>query len=345
MRSPLRILAALFACGALSFHTGAALAQPPTGDEEPSGEELLAARQLFEEGQTLEQAGDWQGALGVYERVAQVKLTPNVRYKIARCHEELGRLVEAVNGYDLAAQEAKTSGKTAEKVLKNAPKRAADLRKKLGQIEIHIEGELRTSRVLIDGKSIAPVLLATAIPVDPGPHVVQLETAGSVAFEQDVDLGKGELATVDIEVHDPEPAPEPPPQPLPPPPQSALPADDPADPHVPAYVVGSLGLASLAAAGAMWGLREAAVSEVRDTCDANDSHCDPSLVGTADLGYSYQNAAFALLGVGGAALTTGVVLFFVLEPEEVASSDTPSKRTSVELGLAPTGLRLCGSFD
>ncbi|MCC6525267.1 MAG: hypothetical protein IT373_21620 [Polyangiaceae bacterium] len=342
------VLAALALPVVLAWSGATAHAQPARPTDAPSEEELLAARQLFEDAIKREEAEDWAGALAILERVAQVRLSPNVRYHIALCHEWLGRLVEAVNGYELAAQEAKNAGKEAAKVAANAPKRAAELRKQLGQIEIVVTGELRTSRVLLDGKNVLRALLGSALPVNPGAHTIELETGGKVVTERAVTLEKGGLERVELEVHDPEPPPDPVPQPQPlPKPGTPEPDTGEGAGRIAAYVVGSVGLASLATSAILWGLRENAIAEVRASCDANDGHCDPALQPTEDQAYTFQNVSFALLGVGAASLTTGIVLFFALPPdEEPSDGDEPAPAPSPEVTLraAPFGLRLDGRF-
>ena len=64
------------------------------------------ARAQFQQGLALETAGDWTGALDLFQQVALVKLTPQVRFHIGLCEEHLGHLVAALGDYELAAHEA-----------------------------------------------------------------------------------------------------------------------------------------------------------------------------------------------------------------------------------------------
>ena len=73
-------------------------------------EELARARQVFNDGKLLEDKQAWDLALERFRAVARVKMTPQVRFHIALCEENLGRLVQAIKGFELAAEEARAAG-------------------------------------------------------------------------------------------------------------------------------------------------------------------------------------------------------------------------------------------
>jgi len=68
--------------------------------------ELARGRDLFWQALSLEVAGDWAGALARIQQAAQIKTTPQVRFHLARCKEQLGRLTEALGDYRLSEYEA-----------------------------------------------------------------------------------------------------------------------------------------------------------------------------------------------------------------------------------------------
>ena len=59
-----------------------------------------AARALFKRGTVQYDAGDYRGALGMFEQAKAIKPLPAFDYNIARCHEQLGELDAAVAAYD-----------------------------------------------------------------------------------------------------------------------------------------------------------------------------------------------------------------------------------------------------
>jgi len=59
-----------------------------------------AARALFKRGTVQYDAGDYRGALGMFEQAKAIKPLPAFDYNIAKCHEQLGELDAAVAAYD-----------------------------------------------------------------------------------------------------------------------------------------------------------------------------------------------------------------------------------------------------
>ena len=59
-----------------------------------------AARALFKRGTVQYEAGDYRGALAMFEQAKAIKPLPAFDYNIARCHEQLGELDAAVAAYD-----------------------------------------------------------------------------------------------------------------------------------------------------------------------------------------------------------------------------------------------------
>src|SRR5260221_4408043 len=75
-------------------------------DDAPTTAQLNAARSMFIAAEKDEDAQRWSEAFEKLQRVAQVKLTPGVRYHLALCEEHLGRLVAALSDYKTAASDA-----------------------------------------------------------------------------------------------------------------------------------------------------------------------------------------------------------------------------------------------
>jgi len=310
----------------------------------PTGGELAAARQLFTDALELEAALQWEDALAKFEKVGKVKMTPQVRYHIALCHENLGRLVEAVNGYELAAQEARAAGPKARSVAKNAPPRAEALREQVAYVRIRIIGILRTSTIVIDDRTISLALIDTAIPVDPGSHILRVMRGDEVVHEQAVESVSAETQEIVLEIDDPEPS-EPPP---PPPPASPTPAPTrtvlvDTTSRIPAYVVGGAGIVALAGSAVFFGLSQHKIAQVAINCEGEAKHtgCNRDDIPNRDIGEKYHLVSQVLLGVGAGAFATGVVLFFVLDTEEVVDAPPVSSLT-----VAPSvgGVVITGQF-
>lgn len=309
----------------------AQVADASPAEKEPTKQELAAARALFEEALALEREEKWEEALAKLERVGQVKMTPQVRFHIALCHENLGQLVDAINGFELAVQEARAKG--AQDVIDAAPPRAEKLRARVAQLTFSVEGIVRTSKIFLDGEEVSWALADTRIPVDPGDHVLEVRRDGEVIERRALSFAEGQEQQVALVIDDPEPPPPKPPPPPPPDPVVVAPASPSPDEsgRIPAYVVGGVGVASLIASGVLFGLRERSIAKVR--CDDRETFtgCDPRDRPFAEEGERIDVASKVLLGVGGAALATGVVLWFVLAPDD-APPTTGTTRAWLDVG-------------
>jgi hypothetical protein len=336
----------------LSLTTLVAVAQPapsPAPEREPTEEELAAARALFGEAKELERTGNWAGALAKLEKVAQVKMTPQVRFHLALCHEHLGRMVEAINGFELAEQEARALGDKARDVLEKAPERAALLRKRVAHVRLRVRGTIRRSKIYINDREISRALLDTDIPVDPGRHAVEVMRDDRVTYEYELNLGEGESGSVTLPIDDPLPPPDPVPgDPQPDPSPEPRPGEAPKTPRwqqqLPAYITGGVGVLMLVSAGVLFGLRQDALDAVAAGCDdpVEFQGCDPDDRETAELGQRYDIASKTMLGIGIGAVVAGGVLWFVLP----LTAEDGGKPWVQSLSIAPSasGATLRGTF-
>jgi hypothetical protein len=324
-------------------------ARPALAQNEATPEALAAARALFTEGIELEKAGQWEEALAKFEKVAAVKMTPQVRFHIALCHEHLGRLVDAVNGFELAEQEARAAGQRARDVLENAPKRAAALRDRVAHVVLHVDGQVRTSKIYIDSKEVALALVDTSIPVDPGDHVIEVRRDSEVTFTEELSFDEAQTRELNLEINDPEPPPPPPPptpdptvEPQPKPPVTV----DEGPPQWIAYVVAGAGAAVVGGAGILWLLRQSTLRNISSECeDPGFQNCDPASAGDADLARQYDIGSKVALGVGLAGVATGVALWFILWPDDEPNpASTGASKAQIRVAPSPTGLQIYGRF-
>ncbi len=330
---PARGIAAALALG-VCLLSGSALA-------DPSPEERAAARQMFTEGKELEKQKSWAEALEKFRKVGAIKMTPQVRFHIALCEENVGHLVAAINGFELAAEEARSAGQSAAEVADNAPARAEALRKRVAMLRLSISGKQISSKIVLDGSPLGKAAQDVPIPLDPGDHVIEVQDAsGASTFKKELRVAEAGSESVEITFADVEPAPTtsgsapPPPPPLPP------------RSRAPAYIAGGLGVALVITSGVFYGLRAGTISELTDSCTdkVRLTGCDPAKKGLADTGATYGTVSAVTLGAGLAALGTAGVLFFVLGPRKQPAAQSTAPATS--LGVAPTGtgLKVIGTF-
>ncbi len=172
-----------------------------------------------------------------------VKMTPQVRFHIALCEENLGRFVSAIKGFELAGEEAKLAGSAAAEVEKLAPERAAALRSRVGKLRVQVSGKIIDSKVVLDDVALTASSFGADIPVDPGAHVIEVrDKDGKSAFKKDVNVAEEVLpddrgprrrqgGRAGLDGHGGAAPPPPPPS------------------RVPVFVAGGLGVAAFAALG------------------------------------------------------------------------------------------------
>src|SRR5262249_43601424 len=146
------------------------------------------------------------------------------------------------------------AGSSAVEVPPAAKQHVEALRGRIAKLHVEVAGKLATSKITLDDTPLTDKELGADVPVDPGPHVIEVrDPSGKSTFRKELTLaGKGS-DRVEVPVADRDESPPPPP---PPPPPSSAPS------RVPAYVVGGVGLAALVVSGVFFGLRASNIATV-----------------------------------------------------------------------------------
>jgi hypothetical protein len=285
---------------------------------------------LFDAGVLQMEAGRYDQACPSIEHSYELDPRPGVLFTLAECQAKRGRIAAAVERYSeyLALYEALPRAK--KKLQTSRPRAAraelAALSPQVPKLVLKLApGAPRGAVVERDGHVVAAAALGTAIPVDPGDHVIRLSVPGGPLSEIHVKLARGESRSVVL----------------------AMPAAPPSPPpghearrgtsarRVGAFVTGGVGLAGLVLGGAMGGLALAKKSVVDAHCNVGGiaEACDRDGKVAAD-----QLGAFALASTvgfvaGGALAVTSVVLFAT---EPAAPKPTRSAASPwIELGVVP----------
>jgi len=133
------------------------------------------------------------------------------------------------------------------------------------------------ARVSVDGTPVRERLDGTAIELNPGPHVLRVERAGSVPFEIKLVVRAGEKNRPVLAAFDPPAtATTPPgagaPAPPPPPPRPAAPAAPPNHVPIGAYLLGGVGVAALGVFGYFAAVGQNDADKLRATCAPGCAH-------------------------------------------------------------------------
>lgn len=263
---PLRVCWGLFVA---AFLAAGSVARP--SEAAPTPEELSQARAKFQQATELEQAGNWAAALRAFREVGQVKMTPQVRYHIALCEENLGKLVAALGGYKLAAADADAVGAGFREEVEASIER---MEAKVPRLIIERGPGAEAATVMLDGVSLGASSVGVPVPLDPGPHTVSAKAPGYEDFSTTIDVTEGGEESVTIQLTELEKESESPVG-TEGPPQIDQGAKGP-DLRTISYVVGGVGAASLVASGVFFYLLQSNTSDIEKMC-GTDETCEGDL--------------------------------------------------------------------
>jgi hypothetical protein len=308
-----------------------------TAFADPTPAQLSKARLQFQQGLALETAGDWAGALGLFQEVGGVKMTPQVRFNIAVCEEHLGKLALALGDYKLAVAEA--DGGKAPEVATQAPGKVENLLSRIPKIVVKRGAGADFAVISLDGVSLGASSIGGEMPVDPGPHTIEARAPGFNLFITSFNIAEKQVKAIDVTLARIAAA------------GNHAPVDGPAGdlavdgkrsggqeratakPSALPYVIGGLGAASLAASGVFFALRSSAIADLDRQCPSGT--CPASAQATFDKGKRYSTLANITLAVGIVGLGTGAVLYF--------TQDKPAK-TPVDASLGAPGALAGATF-
>jgi hypothetical protein len=172
---------------------GAACAQGGAGS---SPDELAAARALFGEALRDEEKNHFAAALEKFQRVAAVKETPPVRYRIGTCYEGLGRRAQAFASYQATVRLGESEPQSSD-VVQAARARMDALSKRVARLTLTLASDAPPeAEVRIDGENVGA--LRDAVPLEPGSHVVTASAPGRAPFRSELTLYEGAEASLAI---------------------------------------------------------------------------------------------------------------------------------------------------
>lgn len=345
-----RSASAIFRAVALgtALTLGSASIAPPLFAQTPA--ELARARTLYKQGLSLEAAGDWAGALAKFEEVAKVKLTPQVRFHIARSKEHLGRLTEALGDYRLAEYEAQQQNA---KELGEITKSREALEARIPKLVITRGAGAESATIEMDGVEVGEAQVGKEVSVDPGPHRIVAKLRGGQEFEQTVNVAEGETKTMELVAPDdigkggggvlPDDGGGD--DVTPPPDEVKL---EKTGPGALPWIIGGIGIVGLGAAGYFALKRNDTDEELKKYCNP-EGVCPRSKQGLQDDGEQYALMTNIALGVGVVGIGVATVLFITGSggPEK---PDPTAKRKGfqnvrVDVSTGPvTGVNLVGQF-
>ena len=289
--------AALLVTSLAATWSGVVLAQPSTPQAQ------------FDYGLAEMEAGRFATGCPALSESYRLDPRPGVLFTLAECENKWGKLASAFTHYQ-AYLDLFERMRDDEKAHQRGRDRVATvqrdrLRDELPQLAIALPATAPAgTTVTRDGQPLGAPSLGTALPVDPGEHVVVARTPDGVAHETRVTLARGEHRRVVADLTAPV---APPPQPLPPavpPPESTSTA------RTLAWVSGGVGVAALALGAVAGAVVLHDKSTISSDCGA-DHTCSQPGVDAASTARTFGLASDVGFAAGGAALVASAILFGV----------------------------------
>jgi hypothetical protein len=284
-----------FVCATL----GGILSIAPRAGAQSTGDPAIA-QAIFEQGRTLMGAGRYDEACDKFRESHRLDPASGTLLNLAVCHEKQHKTATAWAEYnDVVASARREANAERQRI---ASERIRELEPKLCRLTIvSVSDASRTLSVKVDGIALGAAAMGTAVPLDPGTHVVEIVNSTKLLWTGPITLAT-EGSTSTITVVDLEPT-------------AAQPAV--ADPNARtrlAYVFGATGAAALGL-GIFFGLRaKAEWDERNEHCPggACDARAVTAAAGARDL------ALAADVGFGLGVLGLGFATYFALSPRTKA---------------------------
>ncbi|WP_394830289.1 hypothetical protein LVJ94_27650 [Pendulispora rubella] len=309
--------------GISAFTSILAMAPTAVGQTGPSGADRATAQELFDQGRTLMQAGRYPEACAKFEQSQRIDPGGGTLLNLAVCHEKQGRLATAWGELHDALSFARRDGRKDREAL--ASERIQAIAPNLPRLAMHVPAAAAPGvEVRIDGVPLAREAWDVATPVDPGPHEIVVGRPGLPTWNRSVVLREGETQDITVDNVDTStppaviisPAPAPAQEGAPEPPKSVW-ADVPVEPmphgkrSTAFYVVGGIGLASLATSAVTGIMALSLHSKSEETCVADRNYCvDPDGIDRANRARTFAWVSTGTLIGGATAIAVALLLPF-----------------------------------
>jgi len=349
------------ALSALGFLAVAAARLPPA-----AAQAVAAANALFQTGVAAMNAGRFAVACPALAESLRLDPRPGTLFTLAECENMWGHVASAAARYDEYLRLLNHLPPAAQRtqLQLQRDKRALSEKARLGPLVPLVTITLSPSapqgaRVFLDGVELARPSLDTALPLDPGEHVLLVEAPDRSTSEQRLQLAEKDRKNVIANVPGPAPKqsgapapaeatkdpgksahPESPPAPpraistVQGPPQPLVPRSSPLGLRVGAYIVGGVGVAALGAGILTGALTLAKKRTIEAHC--RDIFCDDEGLAASQSARPLGAASTAGFAVGLGAIGVGITMFTLSSALPNAS---PSIKTGFQWGIDLMGAK------
>lgn len=320
------------------------------------GKDPTAADALFRQAREEMKGGNFASACPKFAESNRLDPAAGTVLNLAQCEHKFGKLASALTHYQEAIEQL-PPGDPRIQVAKDG---IAQVRPRVPRLTLKLPPDAPSGTTIIrDGVELGAASIGTALPVDPGEHVVVIKAPGRQESRQSVSIAEAESKTLVVEVG-PAAATEPAPtEPGTPAPATTVPATGPlrGEPEssggtlrTVGYVVGALGVVGLGV-GTYFSIRAKSL----DNDATSEGHYSDNPTGTAGYecdaycadktGESRDASKIGYAGlIGGGALLAGGLAMILLAPSPKAESAKTRTSINVAVGPAMTGVQVGGAW-
>ncbi len=154
--------------------------------------DAAVARKAFQQGVTLFQHGDYQGARAMFLQADRERHSPAITYNLGRVEEQLGKMQGAVDAYESYIAEVGENGEFSQ----SAAIAIAQIKKR--STRLRIETTPSGAHIFLDGATLKETTPASIL-VTPGNHHVSVEWFLGTSHwsdQRDVDIAAGESTSL-----------------------------------------------------------------------------------------------------------------------------------------------------
>jgi hypothetical protein len=162
---------------------------PARGDGRGHETDVALAEALFQQGKRLLEKGDVAAACPKLAESQRLDEATGTLLALAMCHESEGRLASAWAEYAEVVARAQTEGRTDRERAARQSVRALEPRLSTLTIVVPDAAAIDGLEVARDGVPLNAAGWSTAVPVDPGPHVVTARAPGRISWSASLPIG------------------------------------------------------------------------------------------------------------------------------------------------------------
>ena len=159
----------------------------------PTSQDRAVAEQLFRDAKRLAKNGDYDAACPKFAESQRLDPQLGTLLHLATCHEQQGLTATAWAEYSEAVDRATEQGEA--KRARLARERADALEGILSRLRVKSLGAHDGLEVVLDDVVLGPASLASALPVDPGEHVLEARAPGYRPWHKTLSIPEGPAET------------------------------------------------------------------------------------------------------------------------------------------------------